>query len=1148
MVYSRSSVLVRNRRDFSAYFLTLDKFEGSSWFEKILQSPEAISLVEALEKGKLLSLHGVAEAGKPFLINLLAAATKRPLCVLASTIKQQEHFYSEATALAHFSPHPLQLLLFPEMETATVEALPDLEVAAEILNALRALQQNKATPIIITTEKALKQTAPSPSSLKNLTRFLQVGKQHAIKTLEEELMAWGYEKEGQVNGRGQFARRGGILDLFPLPGEAPVRIEFNGDEIESMRLFNVETQMSVMPIAEMEFTALETLENTQNTASLTDYLPEDYLGWREFSDGLVEVGFLNHGNYQRGHRPRLQTPIPQSAGGVGDPADDLNKTISTKNTTEVTLEIFGHDFLAAASLDPILQEQRHELLLRQWQDWIAEGHQLVVCCNNEGEEHRLQEWLKQSVPTAHGSRLTAHTIWLQAPLLQGFSWPSAHLVVLSDAEIFGRYQTLRMMRLQQKVARAHAKRETLDFSQFIEGDLVVHIHHGVSRFLGICKIDVERQQQEVLTLEYRDGALLHVPVEQAYLVGRYVGVGKGTPPLDELGGSRWKKAAAQAQKAIIDYAAILLKVEAERKAHQGFLFAPDTAWQKEFEDSFLFEETPDQLTAIHDTKSDMESDQPMDRLICGDVGFGKTEVAIRAAFKAVMSGKQVAVLTPTTVLAQQHERTFRERMADYPIQIDLVSRFRSKAQQRKTLTAARDGTVDILIGTHRLLQPDVTFKNLGLVVVDEEQRFGVKHKEQFKQRFWLVDILTLSATPIPRTLYLSLMGAKDISIIETPPTNRFPIETIIAAYDERLIRSAIERELARGGQVYFLHNRVHSIQRVRDRIKELVPTARVEIGHGQMDEDELEAVMLRFVSGEVDVLVATTIIESGLDIPRANTIIIHRADQFGLADLYQLRGRVGRSQMKAHAYLLLPRYLMIEPHKLSGKRVSAIKQYSQLGAGFKVAMRDLEIRGAGNILGTKQSGHATAIGFDLYCQLLKETLARMKGEKVLPRIEVSLRLDFISMSEDDSTKTVGAYIPRAYMNESRQRIEAYRKLAEINQEKELRILAEQWRDRFGKLPQPVLWLLDLSHIRLAAAATGISSIEVEDGKVMLRKRGRDLTVNGKLPRLTTLSSPSDPAAEANRKFQEILGWIELLGNKSLMQSRKGAKISNIDSS
>ena len=632
---------------------------------------------------------------------------------------------------------------------------------------------------------------------------------------------------------------------------------------------------------------------------------------------------------------------------------------------------------------------------------------------------------------------------------------------------------------------------------------------------------VDRVGQEVLVLEFADDAKLYVPLEQAYLVSRYVGVGKKSPPLSSLADAKWARAKKNATASIFDYAGKMLALQAERQTNPGHAFGADTKWQAEFEHSFPYRETPDQLTAIIDTKTDMEQSQPMDRLICGDVGFGKTEVAIRAAFKAVMEGKQVAVLAPTTVLAQQHFETFRQRMLDYPIRIEMLSRFRSPAEQKKVLQLLREGGVDIVIGTHRLISGDVRFKDLGLVVIDEEQRFGVLHKEKFKELFKLVDVLTLSATPIPRTLYLSLVGVKDMSTIETPPQNRLPVETVVCGYDERIIRDAINRELERQGQVFFLHNRVQSIEKVRDRIAELCPNARVEFGHGQMDSDELEAVMHRFVMGKIDVLVCTTIIESGLDIPNANTIIIDRADRFGLADLYQLRGRVGRAEHKAYAYLLLPRELMMIG--AARKRINAIKQYSSLGAGFRIAMRDLEIRGAGSILGTAQSGHIMAVGFDLYCQLLKQAVAQIKGQKPRWRLEVELRLDFVATNEAEfvhGDARVSAFLPRSYINDTPLRIQAYRRIAEITTAEQLDRLIKEWRDRFGAFPKAVENLITLAQIKLAAAIQEISRVETREDKLMLTRRGDFILVGGKFPRLV--------APEIEKRLQEILGLLRKL--------------------
>ncbi|MFZ4694101.1 MAG: transcription-repair coupling factor [Verrucomicrobiia bacterium] len=1062
------------------------------FFSRLLQTPALKPALAALSAGRQVRFPGVAEPSRPFLACLFAAAARRTVCVVTPNVREQEHFFSEVCAISAkfggLAPpvHVTEQELRPQADGAPGTVV-DPETQADLLQALASLAAGSGPRLVVTTNAATTRSVPSPSALRTRQRRLAKGDAPGMDRLVADLVEAGYEAEAQVAARGQFARRGGILDLYPMQAEAPVRMEFDGDKVVSLRVFDVATQASVSEETSFEWIPVF---GGEEDATLADHLPPDHLLWIEPAD-------------------------PKEAPCVGVPC-------AGDEAAEAPLDLHAHDFLATGTADPILLDQRHDLLLRHWRDWVRAGFEVVVFCNNEGEERRLRELVatgNDGAALANGAR------WVQGFLLRGFTWPQGKLAVLSDAEVFGRYQTLRAMRTQARL-RSRVAREAINFSDYAEGDFVVHAQHGVGRFLGTRKVATSGFEQEVLTLEYAEGALLHVPIEQAHLVGRYVGVGKARPALDELGGDRWARTSARARQAAEEYAARILRLEAERHTRPGHAFAPDTEWQREFEDAFLYEETADQEVAIADTKQDMESARPMDRLICGDVGFGKTEVAIRAAFKAVMGGRQVAVLAPTTVLAQQHERTFRERMADYPVRIDLVSRFRTRRQQAQTLRAAAEGAVDILIGTHRLLQPDVRFKNLGLVVVDEEQRFGVKHKESFKEIFRAVDILTLSATPIPRTLYLALMGARDISTIETPPVNRLPVETTLAAYDERLIRDAISRELARGGQVYFLHNRVGTIQKVRDRLAVLVPGARIEVGHGQMEEHQLEEIMLRFVAGEIDVLVATTIIESGLDIPSANTIIIDRADRFGLADLYQLRGRVGRSQMKAYAWLLLPRHLMIEAD--ARKRVSAIRQYSELGAGFKVAMRDLEIRGAGNILGTEQSGHATAIGFELYCRLLKEAVARLKGEKTAPRVEVRVRLDFLPVSEGAARDGVGAFVPRAWMPDGRQRIEAYRHLAEAGTAAELEGLTRRWKDRFGRLPKPVEWLLGLARVRVEAAVRGVTAVEVEEGKVMLERGGQFIQVGGRFPRLSEAKGRGGPA-DATRWLTEIRTLIESLG-------------------
>jgi transcription-repair coupling factor (superfamily II helicase) len=675
-----------------------------------------------------------------------------------------------------------------------------------------------------------------------------------------------------------------------------------------------------------------------------------------------------------------------------------------------------------------------------------------------------------------------------------------------------------------------------------------------------AKTDAPADQSgpECLVIEYappefdQPAPKLYVPVTEAHLVSKYVGTGKARPQLHTLGGTRWQKAKVQAETAVRDLASEMLAMQAARESLPGYSFEEDTPWQREFEGSFIYEETTDQLKAINETKKDMESTKPMDRLICGDVGYGKTEVAIRAAFKCVMGGKQVAFLVPTTILAQQHYNTLCERMADYPIRIEQLSRFRTRTQQKRVLQALAEGAVDIVVGTHRLVQEDVVFKDLGLVIIDEEQRFGVVHKEKLKLLRKLVDVLTLSATPIPRTLYLALTGARDMSTIETPPQDRLPVETIVTQFDERVIRDAIQRELNRGGQTYFLHNRVLDIFTVAERIKTLLPGARVVVGHGQMDSDELEDVMARFINGEADVLVSTTIIESGIDIPNANTIIIDRADRFGLSDLYQLRGRVGRYKHQAYAYLLLPRHAAL----LSDvrKRISAIKQYSSLGSGFKIAMRDLEIRGAGNLLGAQQSGHITAVGFDLYCQLLKQSVSSLKGEKVTRRLEVQLRLDFLALnpgeegkvnepvkakkkrqesgvlvpretmtySDCDNDETVPmeeendkpsnrapAYIPLNYIREAQQRISIYRKLAQATDRSGVDEVKRELRDRFGPVPDSVELLLICTELKILASDKRVTAIETDGAKLKLFRNKEPIQVGGKFPRLVK----KDPKAK-----------------------------------
>jgi transcription-repair coupling factor (superfamily II helicase) len=1049
---------------------------------------------EIAEGVRPIAFSHVTEAAQSFLVAAIAQEIPRPLWVLCPNVHSQELLYE---TLLNWQPNALFL---PEAEFAAVEnILPDPEIAAERLALLSRVQREKGPHLIVATRAALDQPAPKPSALDAAVLVLRRGKQHPLERTTEALVSAGYDRASQVTTRGQFAVRGGIVDLFSWQAPRPIRIEYFGDDIESLREFDVDTQTSVRNLQSAEI-LLEAAE--QYAAVVRDYVAADHLQLEIEPDETSEADIQ----------------ISESwLGGTGSVRSQKNM-----DDTEVVPpgpEDFHGSFDSCdigdfAVGDFMLVEAKRAQFAARLRDWRAAEFRIVIYFQTEGEIERFREIMGDAIA---GIELVEGT------LPRGFVFPDGKLVVLSGAELFGRYTTHGRRRLQ-RAEQLSRNRAQIDFSELNEGDLVVHLEHGVGRFLQLTRVPSPAgEMQEALALEFANDARLYVPLEQAYLVSRYVGVGKKSPQLSSLADAKWARAKKNASASIFDYAGKMLAVQAERETQLGYTFGPDTKWQREFEHSFPFRETPDQLTAITATKTDMERARSMDRLICGDVGFGKTEVAIRAAFKAVMEGKQVAILAPTTVLAQQHFETFRQRMLDYPVRIEMLSRFRSQAEQRKVLELLREGGVDIVIGTHRLISGDVVFKDLGLVVIDEEQRFGVLHKEKFKELFKLVDVLTLSATPIPRTLYLSLVGVKDMSTIETPPLNRLPVETVVCGYDERIIRDAINRELDRQGQIYFLHNRVQSIEKMRDKIADLCPRARVEFGHGQMDADELESVMQRFVAGKIDVLVCTTIIESGLDIPNANTIIIDRADRFGLADLYQLRGRVGRAEHKAYAYLMLPREMMTVG--AARKRINAIKQYSSLGAGFRIAMRDLEIRGAGSILGTAQSGHIMAVGFDLYCQLLKQAVAQLKGEKARARIEVEVRLDFVATNEAEFIQAgpetrVPAFIPTSYITDPTLRIQAYRNLAGVTTREQLDRLRKEWRDRFGKFSPAVDNLLLLSEIRLSAARAGLTRVEVREAKLMLTRRGDFILVGGKFPRIST--------DRIERQLGEVLDLIRKL--------------------
>jgi transcription-repair coupling factor (superfamily II helicase) len=996
--------------------------------------------------------------------------------------------------------------------TADGMGLPDPEILSERLAFLGRVAQERGS-IGSVTLAALSDRVPEPQELLAEVVRVAIGWKGSPGTLAKELEKVGFERVVRVAHRGEYAVRGSILDLFAWQEQLPCRLEFDEERVISIRSFDPDTQLSA---ANLEHCEIQSAEEEGARVSLVSYIRAE--------DLVILLGDQFH--------ETEESLLQQLPAQIVRFSQHLVATKEGESSYE--LLCLPLPFASFAAGDFVMEQGQRKEFFKQLRQWQESRHQLLFFSSSEAGGERFAVLAEKEKIDRSSLELRSGTI------AEGFLIAEAKLVLLSEAEIFGRSAQQQWRAAHRKREEQRAARSMIDYTEFEEGDFVVDTEYGIAHYAGMERMpDLHGDLVEVLVLEFAQEAKLFVPLDQAWRISRYVGVGKATPMLSSLENDRWKKTRVAAEKSVFRYAGELLKLQAEREIGLGYAFSPDRPWQHELEAQFPYRETVDQLRAIADIKHDMESPVPMDRLLCGDVGFGKTEVALRAAFKAILDGKQVVFLAPTTVLAQQHFQTLKERMSAYPAKIELMSRYRTTTEQRDVVRGLAEGSVDLVVGTHRLLSPDIAFKNLGLVIVDEEQRFGVKHKEIFKERFRYIDMLTLSATPIPRTLYLSLMGARKMSLLETPPSNRQAIETVIAPYDERLIRKALQQELSRSGQVYFLHNRVATIEGVARRLQELVPEARIAIGHGQMDEKDLEQVMQRFVKGESDILVSTTIIESGLDIPNANTIIIDRADRFGLADLYQLRGRVGRGQQKAYAYLLLPRSLMLFGE--ARRRVQAIRHYSELGSGFKIAMRDLEIRGAGNLLGTAQSGHIAAVGFDLYCKMLHRAVAQIKGEKPTetPTASTALFLDFVATSpaawehacREHAAKEaqqgalfapsmLPAFIDEEYLPEVTLRLELYRQLSAAADRSELQVLEKSWRDRFGPLPEPLLHLLTMEIIRRVAALQGVSRVETRGSKLLLTRHGALLQLNHRFPRLASVS----PTA----KLREVLQFVESL--------------------
>jgi transcription-repair coupling factor (superfamily II helicase) len=989
------------------------------------------ALAKSFAEGDVcLRVAGLAGPARPLVIAALLHAHPRPAVVLVRSLADAHRFTQDLK----FFGAPVHE--FPEREPRLWRGGHHREADAERAVIARRLAAGEPI-VVVATPAGLDTTLPAPAEFAARTLRIGTGDRLERELLLEAFETAGYERVDTVVEVGQWSVRGGIVDVFVPSHPSPARLEFFGDDVESIRRFDPTTQRSTDALDELLVLPLGgPADDAVGAARLLDYVPAT-------APVILDAPALLDETSEEAPGRR---PLPEVLGGR--PRVELELVTGTAvehvlDTQDVP-RFTGH----FASLTEALGR------------WRAEGFTVRLVAADEHQAEHLRQILRDhdvEAPVAAGIDAAESLAIVVGELSGGVVISAVGLVLLTEAEIFGaRRRALRRPKYQRGAALTA-------FTDLEVGDLVVHEDHGIGRYQGLRTMAVGDRDGDFLLLEYAEGGRLYVPVERLDLVSKYLGGDAGTAKLDRMGGASWQRVKESVRAALREMAEGLLKLYAQRAVAEGHAFTSDTPWQREFEAAFRFEETPDQLRAIEEVKRDMQAARPMDRLVAGDVGYGKTEVALRAAFKAVADGHQVAVLVPTTVLAQQHWATFTDRFAPFPTKVELLSRFRSPKEQKAVVAGLRQGSVDVVIGTHRLLSKDVAFKNLGLLIVDEEHRFGVAHKERVKQLRASVDVLALTATPIPRTLYMSLSGVRDMSVIETPPLDRLPIDTVVRRFSKAVIRDALERELDRGGQVFFVHNRVQSLVSMTRFIQELVPQARVIMGHGQMGERELEATMVKFVSGEADILVSTAIVESGLDIPASNTIIINRADQ--------LRGRVGRERLQAYCYLLVPADGRVDEH--AQRRLRALQELTELGSGFKLALRDLEIRGAGNLLGAEQHGHIAAVGYDLYSKLLAEAVQELRGDRTAVAVEPVISVQ------------VEGFLPEEYVPEVNQRLAFYKRLAGAAGPDELADLRAELADRFGPLPEPAEQLLDIVRIRIAARALGIERVEAGEGTAVI---------------------------------------------------------------
>ncbi len=1040
--------------------------------KKILQSSSAFEqLLSAAQAQEKITIKNASGSLSSLLVAILSERNIAPALCIVPYLDQAEHVRDELAELlpqrrvVHFPPSKALPWGHRDVPIVTQQ----LEVVESLLDLTnRESATPESFPIIVATAKALFTSLVEMKTLAAKKIQIKVGDELPFETLLEQLIDMGFERQPVVEQAGELSVRGGIIDLFPFSRELPLRLEFWGDNIESIREFDPATQRSDKEISSVLLFPQNIEEDegtgkskTKKESTLFDYLPESTQAYL-FSPEHI-VASLSDKNLNEDEEQWLGEDF------AFDDQDERWQNLSNRLNRFAQIsfsnflskedkKVFDLKAVHQPALHGDLKALRRELeTLRS--KVSRETTQMFLVCESASHAERLADLL-------HESGFDEFKLqFLAGILFHGFAMPEIGLIVYTDHEFYGR---------SRRPQRRRKLKDSLTFRQLktlSKGDYIVHVDHGIGAYQGLQHIKVGSHERECIVIHYEGNDKLFVPLDKMDRVQKYTSREAAAPKVHKLGSPDWDRLKARTKKRLKDIAKDLITLYAVRKTQKGVAFPPDTLWQKELEASFEYEETPDQTRAIEEVKNDMESERPMDRLVCGDVGFGKTEVAIRAAFKAVQDGKQVAILVPTTLLAQQHFNTFGERLKKYPVRVEMLSRFRTAKEQKESVARLKNGEIDIMIGTHRLLSKDISFKDLGLIVIDEEQRFGVRHKERLKSLKVNADVLALSATPIPRTLHMSLMGVRDMTNINTPPRDRQPIQTEVAQFDRDLIRQAILREIHRGGQVFFVHNRVSSIYRMAGHLRNVIPEVELGVAHGRMKEHELERVMLSFVNRECNVLVSTMIIESGLDIPNVNTMIINRADRFGLAQLYQLRGRVGRSSQKAFCYLLIPpiRNLSVE----AIKRLETVEEYTDLGSGFQIAMRDLEIRGAGNLLGAEQSGMIDAIGFDLYQRILEEAVRETRRESLPEAEPLPVKYDECKVELDGD-----AYLPDDYVSRPEERVAIYRHLAEAKKLSEIEAIAEELKDRFGRLPVPAQNLLGLASARLLGTILGLRSLRI----------------------------------------------------------------------